>query len=255
MPYIELFHNQDDFQAFPDPKTVFASDTKRYLEFLLPLATISLSRINQDWRGKIHFVLPMEPFGGEKSGVVGSETEKYHTYLCRPNWIGYHINDQGQYTLAADFHYFLNEDLDHRDDVSLSEEALQELKEVYALKRKSYTKNKKHFQEFGALHQSFARRRNGKYSDDSRLELTQKLGGFPGWGNWASATEFPLTKVECVDEEGDPCTSPLPVAEDGSRFEFIGSIPAYSYVDEHPCNLLLFYHPEQQLALTTFDWS
>jgi len=72
-----LLVDTDCFHAFPAPEDVFERDVAQHCEYLLPLASVCLSRINPDWQGEVHFVLPIEPH----DGVVGDDTKDHHTYL------------------------------------------------------------------------------------------------------------------------------------------------------------------------------
>ncbi|NOZ41167.1 MAG: hypothetical protein GXP24_13215 [Planctomycetes bacterium] len=252
MAYSPLYEATDYFEPFPAPESVFAKDVDRHMEFLLPLATVSLSHINTKWSGKVHFVVPIEPW----DGLVGEQTTKYHTYLCRTNWIGFKVNRQWKYSLDADFRYFLKSDVENRKDVKITKNEMQELNSHYELTRISFDQKRSHFKANGALHASYARRRNGQYPDDSRSDLTGELGGFAGWGNWPEIGDFPLSRHVVFNEEFDEEeTTPLPQAKDESDFVFIGWIPAGIYCKGPSYNLYLFYHRKKRLALTTFDWS
>ena len=174
----------------------------------------------------------------------------------RENWIGFKVNRQWKYSFDADFRYFLKEGIEERKNVKITASEIQELNSHYESTRISYEQKRSHFEANGALHYPYARRRNGRYSDDSRSELTGELGGFPGWGNWPEIGDFPLSRHTVFDEEfGEDVTSPSPQAEDGSDFDFIGWIPAVCYCEGPSYNLYLFYHRKKRLALTTFDWS
>ena len=187
--------------------------------------------------------------------VLGELTPHYHTYLCRTNWIGFHVNDSGKFTFAADWGFFLNHNINSRGDLELTSDGIQQIKAHYDESRRSYMKKRDHFRQYGAIHAPYARKRKGQYAKHSRMELVSQLGGTPGWGNWASATDFALSKYYFVNEYGDNEPYPLPQAEDGSNFAFIGWLHSFTYVEPLGCNLELFYHAGQQQALLTFDWS
>ena len=96
-----LFQQTGYFHPFPDARDVFASRVQEHAEYLLPLASVELSHLAHQWNGRIHFVAPIEPY----DGVLGEDTEDFHNYLCRENWVGYRIID-GKYDLACDFRFF-----------------------------------------------------------------------------------------------------------------------------------------------------
>lgn len=246
-----LFLETDYFKAFPTSDEVFARDVDQHAEYLLPLASVSLSHIHADWAGAIHFILPFEP----RDGVVGEETEERHNYLCRKNWVGYRMID-GKCELACDIRFFQKADLqDDSRKGRVQLETIEALDSHYDKLRQSFEKQRRHFQENHALHRSGARRRSGKYREDDRLELVRHLGGVAGYGNWPETGDFPFSVRSYMDRNGEEDTHVCPQTEDGRDFEFIGSIPAWNYVPSVGCELLLFYDPKDHIALTTFDWS
>lgn len=244
-----LYEATDYFKPFPDPETVFADDVETHSKYLLPLATVSLEHINPEWSGPIHFVQPIEPH----DGVVGGDTPSHHGPLCAENWIGYRIDEQGRYTLATEWDYFLLHNLDNRTDIQPDPASKQQLREHYEKAKRSYVANRAHFNQFGGLHPSYSWEAFGFWRDRDRHELVMQLGGTPGWGNWPEIGDWPLSEYE--DEEDPDETYPIPQADDGTDFSYIGWMHSFVYVDTSPCDLQLFYHPELRLALTTFDWS
>ncbi|REK17302.1 MAG: hypothetical protein DWQ37_06775 [Planctomycetota bacterium] len=239
------------FRPFPNAKEVFGAQSKEHANYLLPLASVALSRLNRRWGGWVHFVLPIEPY----DGCVGQSTKRYHTYLCRENWIGFRINRRSCYQLAAPFRYFLMADLDERDDVRLTKRARSELETLYASTREAFANREAHYREAGALHPEHVRRRKGRYPESSRSALVRDIRGHPGWGNWVTSNGVPLAKRGFTNADGEQETDCIPLAEDGSEFTFVGWVPAYVYAPGRGCNVYLFYHRRQRLALTTFDWS
>ncbi|HXG12745.1 MAG TPA: hypothetical protein VNK04_23505 [Gemmataceae bacterium] len=254
-----LFEATDYFQPFPRAEMVFASQVERHSEYLLPLASIDLSHLSSDWEGRIHFVLPIEPY----DGVIGEETREYHNYLCRKNWLGYRILDD-KYDLACDFRFFLKA---HAEATApKGRKALQVRRALtahYERVREGFRLRRKHFQEHGCLHHAWAKRkRGGQYAEADRVELVRNLGGVSFSGNWSEMGAFPLARYTHIGEGGEELTTAYPKTEDGRDFTFIGSIPAWHYIAENPeftslcgCELLLFYDPRDKVALTTFDWS
>src|SRR5262245_39698952 len=100
---VTLYRATAFFQPFPDARCVFANRVEEHSQFLLPLATLSLSYLSPNWGGDIHFIMPIEPCPGR--GVVGERSREYHNYLCRPNWVGYRMIDN-RCELACDFRFF-----------------------------------------------------------------------------------------------------------------------------------------------------
>jgi hypothetical protein len=245
MTYNPLYEPTDYFQPFPEPEAVFAADVSVHARYLLPIASLSLRHINPEWSGKVHFVQPIEPC----NGVIGEDTIDHHTYLCRENWIGFQLDDEDRYTFAADWNYFLAADPETANAESLADH--------YRKARESYNRKREHFRKHKALHVSYAQPVNGQFADDDRLELICQLGGMPGWGNWPETGRFPLSEHPYIDEDGQEAISPLPQAEDGTDFAFVGRLHSFCYVDEYEydCGLFLFYHPVRRIVLETFDWS
>jgi len=235
-----LYRNTEYFKAFPNPEGVFEQDRlAQHIDHLLPLATVDLQRINPAWKGDIHFVAPIEPY----DGVVGECTEAHHSYLCRENWVGYNIVD-GKYSLASDFKFF---------DAS-------NLTDHYHHTRENFTKRARQFEQLGCL---FHANSDGGASNNpaDKLALVYDLGGESTDGNWANMGLFPISH-ERKHSDPEYGSSPLPLTEDGRLFSYIGSMSIYNYVAAtcdfgwtHCADLVLFYDPQDNIALTTFDWS
>ena len=246
-----LVESTDYFQPFPRPEDVFASHVEEHVEYLLPLASVTLSHICPDWSGKAHFVLPIEPH----DGVVGEHSQDNHNYLCRTNWLGYRITDD-KYELASNFSYFLKPTLEAKPRKGKRQiAALENLNAHYTRLLELYGKQAKQFHKNQCIPCPGARRRAGRYRAEDRLALVRNLGGVSSYGNWAAIGSFPLSKKSYTDERGNEDIAAYPLTEDGREFAFIGSIPAWNYLPRYGCGLLLFYDPKNRIALTTFDWS
>ena len=232
---ISMFEAAGYFKPFPDYPSVFHDNPKLHRKYLLPLATVELSFINSAWDGQVHFVTPLIQIHREMGG-------RYDTYLCRERWIGFKLIEN-RLKLACDFKFF-NVDYD---------------KEVMKKANDGYSLRKKHHLEFQSLHNAWAKRTGGTYSQDDRVELVRSLGGESFHCNWSAATDFPIIDGSMkTDECGDLSTTAYPMTEDGRPFSFIGTIPIHHYIAQDPdytClldgNVMLFYDPEDKLALTT----
>ena len=144
------------FHPFPEAIDVFSGDFAKHEAHFLPLATIDLSHINPDWNGLIPIVTPMEP---AVSGVVGEDVPQHHNYLCRDNWIGYHLLE-GKVEYAGDWRLFDR----------------QTHEEYYEATQAGYNKAKAYFKEHGCLHSYYGEfRSNGEPSKKVRGELTEPL--------------------------------------------------------------------------------
>ena len=88
-------------RLFPEASDVFFDQIEEHRHYLLPIATLDLSKINKNRDGFLHFVQPIEPY----DGAVGSNTRQFHTYYCRKNWVAYSVRN-GKYKLLCDFCFF-----------------------------------------------------------------------------------------------------------------------------------------------------
>ncbi len=137
---------------------------------------------------------------------------------------------------------------------------LESLQTHYSKVREGLALRKAHYVRYGSLHNPWARKRKDKFNDDDRVALVECLGGPSFSGNW-SEVGFPLGRGVLV-EGNDEWTTASPQTEDGRDFVFVGKLKAYHYIAENrdftsilTCDLLPFYDPQSQIALTTFDWS
>src|SRR5688572_28978586 len=108
--YYDLHALVDGFTLFPDPIEVFAEEVELHSQYLLPLATVDLSLIDDNLAGKVHFISPIEPF----DELVGDGAEAFFTYLTRSNYIGYrYIGDKCVFD--GDFQFFKHRRLSMTD--------------------------------------------------------------------------------------------------------------------------------------------
>ncbi len=253
-----LYGETNYFRSFPAPSEVFANRVKKHAEFLLPVATLSLRYISRKWDGQVHFVIPIEPLGGY--GVLGEETNQYHNYLCRPNWIGYRMLGS-KCELACDFRYF------HRayyaENPPKSEHRKQEVQELpshYRRIRQEFTNHAHFFNEHRWLCQS-PKQWTGLKKDKSwmRVSLVRDLGGVSFHSNWSNLSDdFPVSRYpDQFEDRGKvyACDRVLPQTEDGRDFSYIGELEMWNYIGDTNGVLMLFYDPKEKVALTTIDWS
>jgi hypothetical protein len=238
-----LFTATSYFHPFPDPSEVFAKDVDLHAEFLLPLASVDLSHFNPQWRGRVHFVQPIEPY----EGVVGEETQESHTETCRENWVGYFVDDDSRYTLATDFNFFLKRKLDLQSRLRQDEQRqLDVLREHYEQVRASFADHRDHFRRHGSLH--WFANDEGEFDDDDRAPMVNDLGGLPGNGNWAALEFMELRWERSIHEDGDPALNPYPVLKGPGQFEFIGWAESYAYAKDCSCQMQLFFNPASRIA-------
>ncbi len=252
-----LYAATDYFQPFPDPQDVFARDVDEHSDYLLPVATLSLNHISPDWTGKVHFNLPIEPVAGY--GVPGEESNPYHNYLCRPNWIGYTFRGD-KCELASDFRFFHKAYYaHHRPETDLQKSEAAELPEHYEKTRNHFDLCKKHYEDHGWLCSDPSDWNPSEHDpEDWRDPFVRNLGGRSFEGNWSIAEDFPVSRYldKCDDgSEVYDCDRVLPQTEDGRDFTFIGEVEMWNFMEYTNGVLLLFFDPEKRIALTTMDWT
>ena len=228
----------NSIRLFPEAEEVFLDNVDEHRKYLLPLATIDLSEIDSSWSGPLHFVQPIEPY----DGAVGEETQEFHNYYCRHNWVAYSV-ENGKYQLLSTFDFFQKKYIelfpDFRDWFYGVDQYLETLPEDLD---KHYEKTEKNYLQ--AKHDYQTHKLNFK---DFTEELS--LGGKAHENNWSVCTDFPLE----TEVEGES-TFIHPLTEDGDRFRYIGYIESYVF-KASSCGLLLFYNHEKKIALTTFEWT
>ena len=217
----------------PDPARVF-SEPDRWSPYMLPLVSFDLSEVFDDLSGTLHFIDPIEPYGG----FLGAASKSHHTYYCRENWISFK-RDNGLYIFEMTEAYFSKVHFQtHPAPSSLPETA-----------RAKWTEN---------IDAHYIRRTHeyaawqNKPIKDRKETLVLRLGGSPQDANWAHVSDFPLyvDSVETTDRPF-PDTYHYPLTEDGRRFRYIGSVEAFDW----RCVIHLFFDPIEQRALQTFDWT
>ena len=164
--------------------------------------------------GDIPIVAPIEPMPGE--GLVGEQTEEYHNYLCRTNWIGYQLTD-GKLKYAGDWNFFKIDEEYYRDVNT------------------GYQKAKKYFLQHGLLHPYYGKDRNPVRGKE--IKKLANLGGFSADRNWAHSSDFPLkvTKGKANQKSGESLKwlpdVVVPFTSDNRTFEYIGLFNTYSYIN------------------------
>ncbi len=238
-------------RPFPEPEDVFAGQIDKHAEHLLPLVSVNLGMINNDWEGWIHFVSPIEPY----DGCVGEDTQPFHNYYTRENYISFKLKDN-RYEFNGDFQYFF---LENDEGSNFVREAYashrEDLKKHYTKTRQNFQKSKNQYKEYGALFHQFSEvGQDGKLKDEDRMNFIDEINGEPYFGNW-SCDGVPIESHESNDEDGRECLLAYPLTEDDRKFHYIGSLAAFDYFEGGADGLLLFYDPQEKIALITFDWT
>lgn len=246
---IDIMTPQPYLKVYPNPETVFGNSVTWCARHLLPLVSIELSSVNPSWSGWVHMINPCEPF----EGTIGCMTQSYHSYYCRDNWIGFHLDKDNKYEWLGNWRYFLLEnDLEDLPDMLAGypkQTLIKEMQEDYERQYMVYKLAKDNYAQQQLLYSpSYLDPESGvKKRPDKPERLIDQLGGGQSWGNWISSSDMPLDKSNTDDI--------VPVTPNGERFHFIAGVPAYHYCATGADWILLFYEPNTRTVLLTFDWS
>lgn len=226
---------QPYFDMLPDNNMVFAPESAFLAKHLLPLLSIELSAVNSKWQGKIHLVNPIEPY----ECYIGSATTEYADEFANENWFIMQLNAQHQYEWLANKNYFQRE---HHD---VEPELKQHGQNMHA----DYLKLKQRYLDTGKIISTS----DLEYENDTPTTLLNQLGGETGAGNWTSPIEehFELRYInqDTDDEEVHVYD------REGQRYYFVAAVAGWEYCCHGADWILMFYQPETQRVLYTFDWS
>lgn len=179
----------------------------------------------------LHFVSPIEP----DDGALGQDTREFHAGYCRTNWIAFRV-EGGKYNFLGDFRFFkIYKGFEGPHALANHEY----LKSNYAKAEASFGAAKANFEQTGKLHQP-------RYLPSVWLKA---LGGEAAAGNWAEDQQVEKAR----DKEGLEIA--FPITTDGRRFRFVGEMCGGAFRKYGPDGVLLFFDPQTQTALLTFEWT
>jgi hypothetical protein len=213
-------------RPFPSFEDVFAEPLDRHRKHFLPLVSVDASVVSDDLDVWLHFVTPIEPL---LEGYVGDWTEDCHDFYNSVGQFAFRVCD-GKYAFHGDFRYFAYESGTIFKGFPNSEE---EIHDDYRLRIASYEAVRQGFQKYERIPWSAA-----SPFDPARGicgPLVTQLGGEPVLGNWEHAG--------------------LPVNHAGKPFRYIGEVQGFSYCDGGIQALLLFYDPDEKVALFRSDYT
>ncbi len=230
MPDIVL--PQPFLRAFPEPETVFADPVARYERHLNPLVSIELSSVDPDLSGWIHLVSPIEPC----DGYLGDSGKEFWGPYLQPNWIGFRLTSEHRYELLGDFRFFA---IENTEGAESYRGARDELEEFYNKQHASFAKHKQAFEETGQVC------RISPWGDPNPVAVLSRLGGEAPVGNmtWKNVPD-------CAFTYSDPETAPR--TRDGRLFKFVAAVPGWHYRDSGADEIILYYDPDERVALQTF---
>lgn len=226
-------------RPFPEPSDVFVADQAAYLaDRLHPLVSVDLSAADPAWSGWVHVLSPVEPVSGYLSEGAG----RRHTDMALTNWLGFALED-GRYRFLGEPGYFEVDDVPGRAQRSAQQQALVE---HYLAQHASFQRVREAYRQDGVLRPSGpdgAESARASWASD----LVDEVGGDVDAGcRWAELEHFEL------DLAGDVAR---PVGPDGRRFEFVAGVCAANYREQGAEWVLVFYQPETERVLLSFDWS
>ena len=213
-------------KPFPQFEDVFAAPLALHRKHFLPLVSVDASVVHSDLNLWLHFVTPIEPL---LEGNVGDWTGDYHDFYNREGQIAFRVRD-GKYSFSGDFNYFAYESgaifegfRDKRDEIVAD----------YRMRIESHERSRRGYEEFGRI----------PYSASSPYDpaqvgcgpLISQLGGEPVLINWHGGV--------------------IPVNRSGQAFRYIGEVQGFSYCDGGIQAILLFYDPDERIALFRFEWT
>jgi hypothetical protein len=234
-------------RPFPAAEDVFVCNELDLARHLHPLVSVDLNAANTTWSGWAHLVSPIEPYGG----YIGDHTKPFHSDLLRTNFIGFKLEGD-RYQLLGDRRYFLMENA-IEDLPKTSHADYEALAEYYPQAEQSYRQSLASYHRHGMLYwlNAEGERHDG---NPNPQPLIDQLGGTVGYANWTSGADFPIDHEPFERGESEP-REVWPLSPAGNRFEFVASTPGYPYRRSGADTILLFYEPNEKLALLTFDWT
>jgi hypothetical protein len=209
--------------AFPEAESVFSGNVAAHRAVLQPLLSLDASTIDPAWSGRLHFVTPMEPY----DGLLGDNTPTFHSGYCTLNWIGFRVHGS-KYEFLGDFRYF-----------EINADPSDFIRSDYEEKEKSYLESARLFHD--------EQRLGSPINPPISVEWFDELGGDAYAGNW---TAFGLN-VEFSEVENEQKAHPL--TQDGRRFRYVGCLAGYNYRKNCADRVLLFFDPQEHVAVITFD--
>lgn len=255
-----LFHETDVRALQPGltafPGDVFVPEQRWLAAHLLPLISIDLGILRPHLAGTAaHMLCPIEPW----EGYIGNGTEHRHNAYAAHNWFAFELTQDNRYRFLGNEGYFHCAP-EHERTFAQNPYAKQHV----AAMRESYVKARAYFEATGRL-ASYSLYGDGEAWETAYLD---SLGGEICHGNWTGHPPPPAAFV-LTDEAGayqkggltyrhdssDLVDDGVRITYKGKSFFFVASVAGYNWCATGADSILLFYEPENRIALFTFDWT
>lgn len=202
---------------FPEAEEVFSDNLEQHRRHFLPLISLDASTFDPSWGGRLHIVSVKECC----DGAVGEHCREHHTELCKDNQIAFRVSADGRYTFLADFKFFVVEP-GAKPETYDSTHFVDEFEDFYAEAQSSYDATKAHFLRSGVLNVR------------------------------ALPILSPIMETIVSRTEANTCR-PSPPPHPGARF--IARCTAWSYYENGPDSVSLYFDPAERVAIMVFDFS
>ncbi len=258
-----MFHQTDIHDLRPGltafPTDVFAPEQPWLADHLLPLISIDLGILRPELAGTAaHMLCPIEPC----EGYIGDGTEHCHNAYAAHNWLAFKLTEDNRYLFLGNEGYFLGAP-EHEGRLAQDPFAKEHFTHVSAM-RESYAKARAYFEANGRL-ASYSLYGDGEAMENAYLD---SLGGEIWYGNWTGhpppPSAFVLTDEAGTYQKGDHTyrhdseeltDDGIRITYEGKPFLFVASVAGYNWCATGADSILLFYEPENRIALFTFDWT
>jgi hypothetical protein len=223
-PMFQQITAQTSFiKPFPPFEEVFTEPISQHRKHFLPLLSVDASVIDDDLDFWIHFVTPIEPL---LEGNVGDWTATHHDFYNAEGQVSLQFVG-GKYSFTGDFNFFAYESGAIFEGFPNREE---EIHEDYRSRITSYEAASSFFQQYGRI----------PWCAEPPLDPTRRSGPLMSqFGGKMAFTNF----------------GELPRNRSGKLFRYIGEIQGFSYCHRSADAILLFYDPDERIALLRFDWT
>ena len=105
LPFFEDVKELNEFLTpFPKADDIFVNSQPWLKEHFLPLISIDLGMLKDEWRGQVVHVLNQCE---DIFGWIGEYTAPYHSVHCSENYLAFRLTDDNRYEFLADEGFFI----------------------------------------------------------------------------------------------------------------------------------------------------